>query len=116
MVKQHASRYGSDDERLDHARKQYHQHCGVLSFQGERCFSNLGPYLLTNHSEALVLEASNMVFSSPSRPTFFAMMSDCRDSPASKHLSALLISRSISSTLSAECRDNRIQQCQIGDD
>lgn len=75
-----------------------------------------GPYLLTNHSEVLGLEASNMVFSSPSRPTILATMSARRESarwqmpsasimimsaPASKHLSALLINRSTSSTLSA---------------
>lgn len=79
-------------------------------------FSTFGPYRLMNHSEVLELEDSNMVFSSPKRPMIFAIMSVLITSaylhkssasimtisaPASKHLSALLISKSTSSTISA---------------
>lgn len=70
-----------------------------------------------NHSEVLGFDASNMVFSTPRRPMTFAIMSARIESaclqtssasiiimsaPASKHLSALLINRSTSSTNSAE--------------
>lgn len=70
-----------------------------------------------NHSEVLGLEASNMVLSRPRRPMIFAIMSARTEStclqtssgsiiimsaPASKHLSALLIRRSTSSTNSAD--------------
>lgn len=74
-----------------------------------------GPYCLMNHSEVLGFDVSNMAFSSPRRPITFAMMSALTESgylqtssasivimsaPASKHLSALLIKKSTSSTRS----------------
>ena len=101
-------------DQMNH-KKQWYHHCSAWVYSGGRGVSTLGPYRLTNHS-VLGLEASNMVLSSPSRPTILATMSVLRDSarwqtssasimiisaPASKHLSALLISRSTSSTLSA---------------
>ena len=73
----------------------------------------LGPYCLINHSDVLGFDASNMVLSRPRRPTIFAIRSARTEStclqtssasiiimsaPASKHLSALRIKRSTSST------------------
>jgi len=78
-----------------------------------------GPHCLKNHSDVLASDASHIVFWTPSLPIILAITSDHSDSacwhissasiiiisnPASKHLWALRINRSTSST---KCRHKR---------